>query len=94
MEYKVNDTLTIEIKDKKTYWISKAVKSAMLSGVIVRAGQDPEIPAENAQKSEEALILWMTNLTPDQLNNELTEEEVNLILEEINKVATVPLKAS
>jgi hypothetical protein len=36
----------------------------------------------------------MTNLTPDQLNNELTEEEVNLILEEINKVATVPLKAS
>jgi hypothetical protein len=29
----------------------------MLSGVIVRAGQDPEIPAENAQKSEEALIL-------------------------------------
>ncbi len=94
MQHKVNDSLTIEIKDKKTYWISKAVKNALLDWVIVREWESPEMPASNFQKSQEVLILWMTNLTESQLNNDLTEEEVDLILNKINEIATAPTIAS
>ena len=92
MEYKVNGSLTIEIKDFKPYSVTKAVKMAMMSWIKVSASSSPEdieVPAENTIKAEEALILWMTNLTQEQLDN-LNEEEHNNILIKINDVVTVP----
>jgi len=89
MQYKVNNDLILEIKDFKSYWVTKAVKLAMLSGITVKDWEAPEVPAENAIKAEEALIYSMTNITEDQLNN-LRDEEYNLLLSKINEIATVP----
>ena len=96
MEYKVNDNLTIEVKDFKPYSVTKAVKLAMMSGMKISASVNPEdieVPAENSIKAEEALILGMTNITQAQLDD-LREEEYNGILEKINEITTVPLSDS
>ena len=92
MEYKINDKLTIELKEYKTYAVSKAVKIALLDWVIVSDWVTPSVPATNAIKSEETLILWMTNLTTKQLEV-LREEEVEKLLAKINSGVTVPTKA-
>jgi len=89
MKYKVNENLEIEILDYKPYKVSKAVKLALLDGVRVKDWETPEIPAENSVKAEEALILGMTNLTREQLDN-LTEEKYQAILEKINEITTNP----
>ena len=96
MEYKVNKDLTIEIKDFKPYSVTKAVKIAMMSGMKVSANSNPEdieIPVENSIKAEEALILGMTTITQDQLDN-LRDEEYTAILQKINDIAKVPLNDS
>lgn len=88
MEYK-----DIEFKTQKTYKVSRDVKLALLKGVVIKDGEDPEIPAENAVASEEVLILGMTNLTQADLEG-LTEDEYFKVLKKINDVNTVPTKAS
>jgi len=89
MKYKVNDKLELEILDYKPYKVTKMVKLALLQGVNVKEWETPEIPAENAIASEEALIYWMTNITKDQLNA-LTDEEYSKLLEKINEIAIMP----
>lgn len=79
----------IKFKDHKTYKVSRDVKLALLKGVIVKDGETPEIPAENAIESEEKLILGMTNLTKKDLE-ELSEKDYLKVLEKINEVETVP----
>ena len=83
----------IEFKSVKTYKVSRDVKLSLLKGVIVRDGETPAIPAENAVASEEVLILWMTNLTQKTLE-ELSEEDYIKVLTKINEVETVPNEAS
>ena len=79
----------IEVKKEKTYKVTRDVKLALLKGVIVKDGESPSIPAENAVSSEEVLILGMTNLTRETLE-ELSEEDYLKVLKEINKIETVP----
>jgi len=86
MKYKINDKLEIELKEFKSYAVSKAVKLALLDWVIVTDGKAPEVPASNAIKSEEALILGMSNLKQDQLES-LRESEYDLLLIKINEIA-------
>lgn len=96
MEYKINDSLTINIKDYKPYGVTKAVKMAMMSWITVNPSMDIdnfEFPAENSIKAEEALILWMTDITQEILDD-LREEEYEWLLKKINEVATVPKSES
>lgn len=93
MKHVVNEKLEINIKEFKSYKVSKAVKLALLNWVIVKWWEAPEVPAENAVKSEEALITWMTWLTLKELE-ELTEEEYDWILNKINEICKVPTQAS
>jgi len=84
MEYK-----EIEFKKVKTYKVTRDVKLALLDWVIVTDWKAPEVPAKNAIKSEEVLILWMTNLTQKDLE-ELSETDYEKVLNKINNIATVP----
>lgn len=83
----------IEFKKVKTYKVGKEVKLALLEWVIVRDWTPPEIPASNAIKAEQVLILWMTNLTQKELD-EFSEEDITKVLTKINDVATNPSKSS
>lgn len=83
----------IEFKKVKTYKVARDMKLALLDWVIVKDWENPSIPAKNAIASEEILILWMTNLTKKDLE-ELSEEDYNKVLAEINKVQTVPTENS
>ena len=87
---KFNEIIFSEIK---TYKVTKAVKLALLKGVVVRDGEVPEIPAENSVESEEALILGMTDLTLSGLE-ELSEDDYNKVLDKINSIVIAPKKAS
>ena len=83
----------IEFKKTKTYKVSRDMKMALLDWVVVSEWELPKIPATNSIKAEEILILWMTNLTKKDLE-ELSEEDYNKVLKEINKVQTVPTENS
>ena len=54
--------------------------------VIARANsKDIDIPLCNIQKANDYIVLWMTNLTEDEINA-MSSEDFNKVLWEINTI--------
>lgn len=77
---------TIEFKKVYTREIDRWYNNILMEWVIARANsKDIDIPLCNIQKANDYIVLWMTNLTEDEINA-MSSEDFNKVLWEINTI--------
>lgn len=75
---------TFEIK-ARTRRVDREFQEAISDGIMVSpTGEISNISAKNVQKANDILVAGLTGLSQDEIDN-LTAEEFNEILAEINK---------
>jgi len=90
MIYETKEWNEIEIKENFNYWVSKAEKAALLDWVdLTKLEWDDlsnmNIPSSNILKAQDVVIMKMTWLKEDELD-ELQEEDVNEIVKIITDI--------
>lgn len=82
------ETLARDIEIKPyTRAIARAVNEKLLEGVVVRSGdngQQTDIPAVNADRSEELAVQLITGLSRDEVGS-LSVEEYNTLKDALNE---------
>lgn len=77
---------TIEFKKVYTREVDRWYNNILMEWVIARANsKDIDIPLCNIQKANDYIVLWMTNLTEDEINA-MSSEDFNKVLWEINTI--------
>lgn len=86
MQFSTSSGLSVEIKEIRSRKVDREFQSAMSAGVVATMDGKMEFPAVNIQRANDVLVLWMTNLTEDQLNSDIfSSSDYDEILWEINK---------
>lgn len=77
---------TIEFKKIYTREVDRWYNNILMEWVVARASsKDIDIPLCNIQKANDYIVLWMTNLTEEELNA-MSSEDFNKVLWEINTI--------
>lgn len=85
MQFTTKKGFSVEIKDFRTRKLDREYQEAISEGLSVNSdGTMSAIPVKNLQKANDLLVMGMTGLTQDEIDN-LSSEDYNEILAKITE---------